>query len=391
MQPNGTHNGDRVEPVADVGYRVYNHLLWLAAQQPLVFQDDTGARVVSLIKDNQTEPAPVRQAIYTSVLRCVGEQTICLFFTGRQHAGKNLDDLLALRDPALAPMLWMSDALAANTPKRRCERVVDLNCLVHARRQFVDIKDFFPSQCAHVITAIATVYHQEAQCTKAELSPTQRLSAHQTHSAPVMDALKGWMQQQFADKQVEPNSRLGQALNYMLKRWQALTGFLRIPGAPLDNNLAEQALKLSVRYRNNSLFYKNQHGAFVGDVLSSLIETCRLNGVNPIDYLSALLDNRSAVFAHPADWLPWNFQQALTASASPGSMRSRSPSGRISSRQPAVNCRRCACTTTSGASSTNVAGASTGRARRRPLPGRPRRLFRSRPLRRSRRVTCESP
>jgi transposase len=306
---------DLVEQVADVGYRVYSHLLWLAAQQPLVYQDDTGARVVSLIKDNQAEPAPARQAIYTSVLRCVGEQTICLFFTGRQHAGENLDELLALREAALAPMLWMSDALAANTPKRHGERVVDLNCLVHARRQFVDIKEFFPSECEHVITAIATVYHQEAQCTKAELSPAQRLAAHQAHSAPVMDALKGWIEQQFAHKQVEPNSRLGQAFNYMLKRWAALTGFLRIPGAPLDNNLAEQPLKLAVRYRNNSLFYKNQHGAFVGDVLSSLIETCRLNGINPIDYLSALLNNRSAVFAHPSDWLPWNFQQARVPSS----------------------------------------------------------------------------
>jgi transposase len=180
------------------------------------------------------------------VLRCVGEQTICLFFTGRQHAGENLDDLLALRDGALAPMLWMSDALAANTPKRHGERVVDLNCLVHARRQFVDIKDFFPSQCEHVITAIAMVYHQEAQCTKAALSPTQRLAAHQAHSAPVMDALKGWMEQQFADKQVEPNSRLGQALNYMLKRWQALTGFVRIPGAPLDNNLVSVSTIIDV-------------------------------------------------------------------------------------------------------------------------------------------------
>lgn len=306
---------DLVEQVADVGYRVYNHLRWVAAQQPLVYQDDTGARVLSLLKDNQAEPAPARRAIYTSVLRCVGAQTICLFFTGRQHAGENLDDLLALRDAALAPMLWMSDALAANTPKHHPERVVDLNCLVHARRQFVDIKEFFPSQCAHVITAIAAVYRHDAQCTKAELGPAQRLAYHQAHSAPVTDALKGWMEQQFADKQVEPNSRLGQALNYMLKRWEALTGFLRIPGAPLDNNLAEQPLKLSVRYRNNSLFYKNQHGAFVGDVLSSLIETCRLNGVNPIDYLSALLNNRCAVFAHPSDWLPWNFQQAPAPNA----------------------------------------------------------------------------
>lgn len=97
---------DLVEQVADVGDRVYNHLLWVAAQQPLVYQDDTGARVVSLLKDNnQPESASARQAIYTSVLRCVGEQTICLFLTGRQHAGENLDDLLALRDGALAPMV----------------------------------------------------------------------------------------------------------------------------------------------------------------------------------------------------------------------------------------------------------------------------------------------
>ncbi len=315
-----------VEQVADVGYVVFNHLRWLAAQQPLVFQDDTGARVLSLLKDNQAEPPPARQGIYTTVLRCVGAQTICLFFTGRQHAGENLADLLALRAAALAPMLWMSDALAANTPKCQGARVVDLNCLVHARRQFVDLQAFFPSQCEHVVTAIATVYRYEAQCIAAALGPGQRLAYHQAHSAPVMDALKGWMEQQFTAKQVEPNSRLGQAFNYMLKRWAALTGFLRLPGAPLDNNPAEQALKPSVRYRNNSLFYKNPHGAYVGDVLSSLIETCRLNGRNPIDYLSALLHNRSAVVADPAAWLPWTFQAAPipTAQAPPVS-----PSGHL--------------------------------------------------------------
>jgi hypothetical protein len=68
----------------------------------------------------------------------------------------------------------------------------------------------------------------------------------------------------------------------------------------MRHNPVEQVLKLSVRYRNNSLFYKTLHGAYVGDVLASLIETCRLNGVNPIDYLSALLHNRSAVFADTA-------------------------------------------------------------------------------------------
>lgn len=304
-----------VEQVADVGYVVFNHLQGYAAQLEVVFQDDTRARVLSLIKENQAEPPPARQAIYTTALRCEGEQTVCLFFTGRQHAGENLDDLMALRQPGLPRMLRMADALAANTLKRHGDRVVDLNCLVHARRQFVDIQDFFPGECDQVIAAIATLYQQEAQCVEAQLNPAQRLAHHQAHSAPVMAHLKRWMAQQFDDKQVEPNSRLGQAFNYMLKRWVELTGFLRIPGAPLDNNPVEQVLKLSVRYRNNSLFYKTLHGAYVGDVIASLIETCRLNGVNPIDYLSALLHHRSAVFADPAAWLPWTFQGGPTPRA----------------------------------------------------------------------------
>ena len=66
-----------------------------------------------------------------------------------------------------------------------------------------------------------------------------------------------------------------------------------------------------LRYRKNSLFHKNEHGAHVGDVLTSLIETCRLAGMNPLDYLSALMENRSAVFADPAAWLPWNYRDNL--------------------------------------------------------------------------------
>ncbi len=66
-----------------------------------------------------------------------------------------------------------------------------------------------------------------------------------------------------------------------------------------------------LRYRKNSLFYANEHGAYVGDVLISLIETYRLAGVNPLDYLSSLMENRSAVFADPSAWLPWNYHHNL--------------------------------------------------------------------------------
>jgi hypothetical protein len=299
-----------VEEVADSAYPPFEYLKRLGAQQPLVYQDDTGTRILSLIKENQADPPPARKGMYTTVLRFEGEHAICLYFTGRQHAGENLDDLLAHRDPSLPPIQWMSDGLAANTPKEHKDQAVDLSCLVHGRRQFVDIEAFFPSECARVIDAIATIYKHEAHCKDQQLTPAQRLAYHQEHSREVMDELKTWMEQQLEDRLVEPNSRLGGAFAYLLKRWKALTRFLHIPGAPLDNNTAERALKIILRYRKNSLFYKNAHGAYVGDVLTSLIETCRLGGVNPLDYLRALVENRSAVFADPAAWLPWNYRQA---------------------------------------------------------------------------------
>jgi len=101
-----------VEQVADGTYPVYEHIKHLGAQQPRVYQNDTGARILSLIKQNQADPPPERTGMYTTVLRLEGEHAICLYFTGRQHTGENLDDLLAHRDPSLAPMQWMSDVLA---------------------------------------------------------------------------------------------------------------------------------------------------------------------------------------------------------------------------------------------------------------------------------------
>ncbi|MEJ2389731.1 MAG: transposase, partial [Chromatiaceae bacterium] len=198
-----------VEEVADSAYPPFEYLKRFGAQQPLVYQDDTGTRILSLIAENQADPPPARKGMYTTVLRFEGEQSICLYFTGRQHAGENLDDILALRDPSLPPIQWMSDALAANTPKAHKERVLDLSCLVHGRRQFVDIEEFFPSECARVIDAIATIYQHEAHCKDQQLTPAQRLAYHQEHSREVMEELKAWMEQQLQDRLVEPNSRLG--------------------------------------------------------------------------------------------------------------------------------------------------------------------------------------
>jgi hypothetical protein len=88
-----------------------------------------------------------------------------------------------------------------------------------------------------------------------------------------MDDLKAWLQRQFDEKLVEPNSALGDAISYLLKRWDALTLFLRKVGAPLDNNLCERALKKAILHRKNAMFYKTRRGARVGDIYMTLIHT----------------------------------------------------------------------------------------------------------------------
>ena len=101
----------------------------------------------------------------------------------------------------------------------------------------------------------------------------------------------------------------------MLNHWSGLTLFVRQAGAPLDNNLCERLLKRAIRHRRNSMFFKTQYGAEVGDIYMTLISTCELCGVNPFGYLQALQIHCPDVIATPALWLPWNYHEQLGRAA----------------------------------------------------------------------------
>ena len=131
--------------------------------------------------------------------------------------------------------------------------------------------------------------------------------------ADVLDDLQAWLQRQLDERQVEPNSALGGAINYLLKRWDALTLFLRKAGAPLDNNICERALKKAILHRKNSLFFLTRKGACVGDIYMSLIYTCEMNHVNALDYLNQLQLHAADVAEHPDRWMPWNYRDQLAA------------------------------------------------------------------------------
>jgi hypothetical protein len=116
---------------------------------------------------------------------------------------------------------------------------------------------------------------------------------------------------------VEPNSALGDAISCLLKYWEKLTLFLRVPGAPLDNNIRERALKKAILHRKNALFYKTCRGAHVGDIFMSLIYTCELCGTNPFDYLTELERHADRAASNPRNWMPWNYRETLDHLSAP--------------------------------------------------------------------------
>jgi hypothetical protein len=208
----------------------------------------------------------------------------------------------------------MCDALSRNVPQEL--KTLLAHCLAHGRRRFVDVAGSFPQECIQVLEILKDVYRNDAIAKGQGMSPEQRLAFHQAHSGPRMADLDAWMAGQIEQRKVEPNSGLGEAITYMRKHWKELTLFLRVPGAPLDNNVCERALKKAILHRKNSYFYRTENGARVGDLFMSLIHTCELNGANPFRYLTELQKHAPELAATPADWMPWNYLRTLESASS---------------------------------------------------------------------------
>ena len=308
-----------VDAAASLLMPAYQELIRQAAQGEVLYNDDTTVKILELMGQRleksppeDLDQQPDRTGLFTSgVVATRAGHRIALFFSGRQHAGENLSDVLQHRRAELDAPIQMCDGLSRNLPQGL--DTILANCIAHGRRNFVDIYDHFPKECRRVIEAFKVVYHNDKVAREERMSDEQRLSHHQTHSKQPMDDLKSWLQRQLDDKLVEPNSALGEAIHYLLRRWDSLTLFLRKAGAPLDNNLCERGLKKAILHRKNSMFYKTRRGALVGDVYMSLIYSCELAGVSALDYLNQLQLHARDVTAQPDRWLPWNYGENLTA------------------------------------------------------------------------------
>jgi len=226
---------DILRKAAIVLAMVYEELIRQVAQWDVFYNDDTSVKILQLLKENQQiaqEGSKERTGIFTSAIVAVrDDHQSAVFFTGRQHAGENLEDVLRRRAAELEIPMQMCDGLSRNVPKELA--TILANCMSHGRRKFVEVVDSFPEECRFVLESLGQVYHHDAIARKEEMSAERRLLFHQEHSAEIMEKLECWMKEQLEQKKVEPNSSLGGALSYMLNRWDKLTLFLRKPGAPL--------------------------------------------------------------------------------------------------------------------------------------------------------------
>lgn len=162
--------------------------------------------------------------MYTTALVVrVGEQTIGLSYAGRAHAGENRKALLAKRAADQEKPLVMSDALVSNEADDAT--LIRCHCLAHGRRTFSERAEVFPDECRVVIAALKQVFDPDEAARIQQMSARERLAYHQVSSGPIMDGLQRWLEQQFHERLVEPNSSLGKAIASLRGHWDTLTRF----------------------------------------------------------------------------------------------------------------------------------------------------------------------
>lgn len=192
--------------------------------------------------------------------------------------------------------------------------VVLAYCWAHARRKLYDVAQSGSSPIAQEgLQRIARLYAIEKEIRGT--SAAARQAIRQQRSAPLVAAFENWLDAQRG--RVSAKSRLGEALRYIAKHRSGLRRFLEDGRIEIDSNTVERAIRPIALNRKNALFAGHDDGAANWGVIASLIETCKLNGIDPQVYLTGVLER--IVNRHPQsridELLPWNHQKTNVKTA----------------------------------------------------------------------------
>lgn len=162
-----------------------------------------------------------------------------------------------------------------------------LNCMAHARRKFDEAKDNDLVRASYVLTEMQKLYALERQGKENGLSESELYQLRQQEAIPLLVGLKQWMLENY--KNVLPQSVIGQAIFYSLQRWDKLSIYTTDGRLRIDNNLVENAIRPVAIGRKNYLFAGSHNGARRAAMLYSFLGTCKMNHINPFEWLRDVL------------------------------------------------------------------------------------------------------
>jgi transposase len=197
----------------------------------------------------------------------------------------------------------MCDGFSSYVSVAKSSRQIRLvHCWAHARREFIDVENGFPKDAKRIVHLIGLLYRIERRAGHGRDCDEKRRKLRDRRSRVVIRAIQQWC----LDVRCTPESGLAKAIKYMTDRWTPLTAFLDDPLIPLDNNQSERGLRGLVVGRKNHYGSRSRRGSEVAAILYSLLETAKLVGVDPREYLRAALtahiERGEAIIPH--DMLP---------------------------------------------------------------------------------------
>ena len=164
------------------------------------------------------------------------------------------------------------------------DTVTLLGCLVHIRRGFQKAQKQDKALAGEVLTYFNIIYRIEAYADKYKLNDEQRLALRKKYTKPFLDKIEDWLLEQ-QSKDPVPDTPMAKAITYALNQWSRVQRFTEVAMIDLDNNSVERAIRPITLFRKNSLFASNAHGGERAALYYSLVESCKLNGIDPFEYL----------------------------------------------------------------------------------------------------------
>ena len=193
-------------------------------------------------------------------------------------------------------------------------QIFHVACMAHARRYFFDVFEATKSPVAsEALRRIGQLYEIEAEI--AGKSAEVRLAERKARAVPLLTALKAWLDTE--QKRLSKKSAIGKAIQYSLGRWDALTRYASDGRLAIDNNPAERALRTIAVTRKNYLFLGSDEGGRRAAAIYTIVESAKLNGLNPQAYLADVIDRLAKGWPRSrlAELMPWTWAATRAAEA----------------------------------------------------------------------------